>query len=143
MAHTVEQLSIFLENKIGSLNEIMDILGKADIRIIAATVADTTDYGILRLITDDTQRAYEILKSANKSCNKSHVIVLSCGSTAGRFYDQLKCLSNEGVVIEYMYCFSIRETAFLIIRVNNDSAALSAIEKHDLKAITNNDLLAL
>ncbi len=143
MAHTVEQLSIFLENKIGSLNEIMDILSKADLRIIAATVADTTDYGILRLITDDTQRAYDILKGANKSCNKSQVVALSCGSTVGRFYDQLTCLSSEGVVIEYMYCFSIRETAFLIMRVDDLSAAFSAIEKHDLKALTNHDLVAL
>ena len=58
---TIKQLSVFLENKSGRLNEVLDILGKADIRIIAATVADTSEYGILRLISSDTARAFQVL----------------------------------------------------------------------------------
>ncbi len=121
----------------------MDILSKADIRIIAATVADTTDYGILRLITDNAQLAYEVLKGANKSCNKCEVIALSCGATAGVLYDQLKLLSDDGVVIEYMYSFSIGERAFLFMRVNDNAAALAAIKKHGFTLLSNEDLLAL
>lgn len=143
MTHTVEQLSIFLENKIGSLNEIMEILSKADIRIIAATIADTTEYGILRLITTDTTKAFDVLREAQKNCNRTEVIALSCDSTAGGFYEQLKSLSQEGVVIEYMYCFSIRENAFLILRVNDNAKAISAIEQHGLKVLTNDELVSL
>ncbi|MEG1648854.1 MAG: acetolactate synthase, partial [Rikenellaceae bacterium] len=59
---TVEQLSIFLENKVGRLQQIMEVLGKIDAKIIAAMVSDTSEYGILRLITTDTRRVYDILK---------------------------------------------------------------------------------
>ncbi|MFR9621103.1 MAG: acetolactate synthase [Rikenellaceae bacterium] len=143
MTQSVEQLSIFLENKIGSLNEIMDILSRADIRIIAATVADTTDYGILRVITDDTQRAYELLKASNKSCNKCEVIALSCDSSAGAFYDQLKRLTSAGVVVEYMYCFSVGTNAYLIMRVDDSAKAAEAIERNGLVTLANADLVNL
>lgn len=141
MTQTIKQLSIFLENKIGSLYEIMDILSRANIRIIAATVADTSDYGILRIITDDTERAYSILKEAGKNTNTNDVIALSCEPTAGSFYDKLKNLSANGVVIEYLYCFSVKEKAFLIMRVNDNENALKAIEKEGVQTISTTDLL--
>lgn len=139
----MQQLSIFLENKSGRLYEIMEIIAKADIRIIAATVADTSEYGILRLITSDTRKAYEELRRNNVSVNLSEVIALSSGSSAGAFYDKLKLLAQEGVGVEYMYCFSVRDKAFLILRVSDCAAAQQVIAKHNLETFTNQDLIAL
>ena len=93
----IQQLSVFLENKSGRLNEILDILGKANIRIIAATVADTSEYGILRLITSDTAHAIKLLKEANVSANTSDVIALTCDSMAGTFAKELKYFAKESI----------------------------------------------
>ncbi len=143
MKTTLQQLSIFLENKIGSLYETMDILSKADIRIIAATVADTTEFGILRLITSDNERAYDLLREAHKNTNKSEVIALSCGSLAGSFYEELQKFYAEGVVIEYMYCFSIGEKAAMIMRVSDTAKALEIAESKGIETLSNDDLASL
>lgn len=128
----IKQLSVFLENKSGRLNEILDILGKAEIRIIAATVADTSEYGILRLITSDTQTAYSLLKENHVSANLSDVIAISCDSLAGTFANQLKYFSQENISIEYMYCFSVKDKAFLILRTNNNEKACEIAKKYNL-----------
>ncbi len=143
MKTTLQQLSIFLENKIGSLYETMDILSNADIRIIAATVADTTEFGILRLITSDNNRAYDLLRNAHKNTNNSEVIALSCDSLAGSFHDELKKFYAEGVVIEYMYCFSINQKAVMIMRVNDTAKALEVAESKGIITLSNDDLILM
>ncbi len=143
MKTTLQQLSIFLENKIGSLYETMDVLSKADIRIIAATVADTTEFGILRLITTDNDRAHELLRAAQKNTNKSEVIALACDSLAGSFYEELKKFYAEGVVIEYMYCFSIGEKAVMIMRVSDTQKALEVAEAQGIETLSNSDIVSL
>ncbi|MFI3264790.1 MAG: acetolactate synthase [Rikenellaceae bacterium] len=143
MKTTLQQLSIFLENKIGSLYETMDILSNADIRIIAATVADTTEFGILRLITSDNNRAYTLLREAHKNVNKSEVIALSCDSLAGSFHTELKKFYTEGVVIEYMYCFSINQKAVMIMRVNDTTKALEVADTKGIVTISNEDLISM
>lgn len=139
----IKQLSVFLENKSGRLNEILDILGKAEIRIIAATVADTSEYGILRLITSDTKAAYSLLKENNVSANLSDVVAISCDSLAGTFANQLKCFSKENLSIEYMYCFSIKEQAFLILRTNDNVKAGEIAKKYNLNNVTEKELIQL
>ncbi len=143
MKSTLQQLSVFLENKIGSLYEIMDILSKADIRIIAATVADTTEFGILRLITSDNSRAYDLLRGAQKNANTSEVIAIGCDSLAGSFYDELQKFSAAGVVIEYMYCFSIGEKAAMIMRVSDTDKALQIAQEQGITTLSNDDIIAL
>ena len=111
------------------MNEVLDILGQADIRIIAATVADTSEYGILRLITSDTASAYEVLKEHRVSAQQSDVVALTCNSKAGVFASQINSFANEGLSIEYMYCFSIRDKAFLILR-SSDIARVDEIAEY-------------
>lgn len=141
--NTIQQLSVFLENKSGRLNEILDILGNANIRIIAATIADTSEYGILRLITSDTPLAVDCLRKANVSANTSDVIALTCHSSAGAFASELKHFSQESISIEYMYCFSRQDNAFLIIRTNDQSAALKTIEKYNMQSVSESELIQL
>ncbi len=140
---TIKQLSVFLENKSGRLNEILDILGKADIRIIAATVADTSEYGILRLITSDTARAYEELKSHSVSAQQNDVVALTCRSMADVLATQLRSFAQEGLSIEYMYCFSIRERAFMILRTSDSAQIEKVVSKYGLSIITEKEFLQL
>ncbi len=140
MKTTLQQLSIFLENKIGSLHDTMDILSKADIRIVAATVADTTEFGILRLITSDNSRAYDLLRQASKITHKSEVIAFACDSLAGSFHDELKKLYAQGVVVEYMYCFSIKDKGVMIIRVNDTEKALEIATNEGIVTLSNGEL---
>ena len=140
---TVQQLSIFLENKLGRLHEVMEIIGKSDIRIIAAMVADTSEYGILRLITSDTEKAFQVLTEHDVSINRSEVIALSAGASVGSFSQRLQPFAKEKIGIEYMYCFSVRDRAFMIIRVHDMDQAERMITQYGLKTTSAEELSAL
>ncbi len=140
MGSKLDQLSIFLENKIGSLYEVMDILSGADIRILASTVSDTTEFGILRMITNNNDKAYELLRAANKSCSHSEVMAILCDSSANTFYKELKGFAAEGIVVEYMYCFTDKHNAVLIMRVNDLEKALNVASNNKIKVLSNKDL---
>ena len=140
---TVNQISIFVENKYGKLSEILALLGNENIHIIAATVADTSEYGILRLIVTESEKAYKILKNNNVNANLTDVLAIATGSSAGSFAKTLKCFTQSGLSIEYMYCFSLKEKSVLIIRTNNREAAREVIRRHELDYISESDLLNL
>ncbi len=132
-----------MENKIGSLHETMEILSNADIRIVAATVADTTEFGILRLVTSDNTRAYELLRQAHKNVNRSEVIAISCDSMAGSFHTELQKFYAQGVVIEYMYCFSIKDKGVMIMRVNDTAKALAVAAQSGIVTLSNEELIEM
>ena len=130
---TVNQISIFLENKYGKLSEILALLAEERIRIIAATVADTSEYGILRII----------VKQNNVSANLTDVLAIVTSSCAGSFANTLSYFTKAGISIEYMYCFSIREKAILILRTNNRESAREVIRRQNLEYICESDLIKL
>lgn len=136
----INQLSIFLENKSGRLTEILDILGSQDIEIIAASVADTSEYGILRMITSNTKKALEVLKEANVSANISEVIAISCDTNASAFSTELKKLAEENICIEYMYSFSCGGKSTLILRTDNNALAIETASKHSVNTLTQEQL---
>ena len=137
---TVNQISIFLENKYGKLSEILALLAEEKIRIIAVTVADTSEYGIL---VSDPQKAYKILKGNNVSANLTDVLAIVTNSCAGSFAQTLSCFTKAGVSIEYMYCFSANEKSILILRTNNREAAREVIRRQNLEYICESDLIKL
>jgi hypothetical protein len=136
-----QQLSIFLENKCGKLSEILALLSNEHIRIIAATVADTSEFGILRMIVSDAQKARDILKNNNVNVSLSEVFVIVTASTAESFATNLDLFTKAGLSIEYMYCFSMKDNTFLIIRVNNRDAALDVIRRNNLDVISEKELM--
>ncbi len=140
---TIQQISVFLENKFGRLNEILGLIAQQDIRILAATVSDTSDFGILRIITTDPQKAYEILKSNKISANLCEVFAISTPAKSGQFAETIELFTKAGVSIEYMYCFSTNEKGVLIFRTNNGDAARNVIRRKDLEYISENDLSIL
>ena len=140
---TVNQISIFLENKYGKLSEILMLLAEADIHIIAATVADTSEYGILRIIVNDPQRAFKILKTNNVSANMTDVLAIVSHSKASGFAQTLGSFTKAGLSIEYMYCFSIKDKSIIIIRTNNREAAREVIRRQNMDYLTESDLMRI
>ena len=132
---TIKQISVFLENKFGKLSEVLSYLSEENIRIIAATVADTSDYGILRLITSDQQKTYQLLKEKQISVNLSEVFALEIGAYVDNFAETISCFTKAGVDIEYMYCFSYNSKAMLVLRTKNLNAAYDVVRKNNLNNI--------
>lgn len=137
---TIHQISIFLENKYGKLCEILNLLAGEQIRIIAATVADTSEYGILRLIVDEPEKAYQLLKKQNVSAHLTEVMAVVTDPQAGSFAEALCCFTRAELSIEYMYCFSTKGKSILILRTNDLKRSLEVIEQHHLTFISENNL---
>jgi len=127
----IKQVSVFLENKSGRLNEVTKILGDAHINISAFTIADTSDFGILRLIVSDPEKAKEILKQNSFSVQTTEVVLAKSPNHPGGLAKMLEILEAEDIFIEYMYAFSMNEeTATIIIRPSNVNKCISVLQKH-------------
>ncbi|MBQ8503261.1 MAG: ACT domain-containing protein [Clostridia bacterium] len=128
----IKQLSIFVENKKGRLAEITEIISKADANIRALSIADTTDFGILRLIVDRPDEAAAALKSSGITVSVTNVIAIGIDDTPGAFSVPMRILSEADIDVEYMYAFITRksEKAYVILRVaDNDAAAKVLLDK--------------
>jgi len=137
---TLKQLSIFLENKSGRLTEVLEILGEEKINIIALSIADTSEYGILRLIVSDPGKAYQLLKDQGLSVNLTEVLSVKTATEAGSFAGILRILSDENISIEYMYAFSVEDKAILVFRTEDKEKAVEAIQRHKIRLIRASDL---
>ena len=120
---TIKQLSVFLENKTGRINEVTKILGKNGINMHAFSMAETTDFGILRLIVSEVDKAVdkavEILRNENFAVMLTDVLCISCPNVAGSLSAILDKLASEEIFIEYMYAFADGDKANVIIRAND------------------------
>ncbi|WP_372946945.1 ACT domain-containing protein [Mariniphaga sp.] len=126
-----KQVSVFLENKSGRLNEVAQILGEANINISAFTVADTSDFGVLRLIVSDPDKACNVLKEKHFSVRTTDVVLVKSPNQPGALSRMLQILNAEGVFIEYLYAFSMNDkTAVIVIRPANLDKCLSVLENH-------------
>ena len=116
---TIKQLSVFLENKTGRINEVTKILGKNGINMHAFSMAETTDFGILRLIVSEVDKAVEILREENFAVMLTDVVCISCPNVAGALSGILEHLAEKQIFIEYMYAFAEGDKANVVIRPND------------------------
>jgi len=138
---TINQISIFLENKFGRLSEILSILRHENIRVIAATVADTSDYGILRIITTDQQKAFQKLIENKVSANMNEVVAISVDSCIGQLSETIDKFTQSGITIEYMYCFSFNQKSILVLRSSNMAQANEVAQKNNLNTLSEAELI--
>lgn len=133
----VEQISIFLENKAGRLREVTATLHDASINICAMSLADTSDFGILRLIVDQTEKAKVILREQGFTVGSTSVIAVEVNDQPGGLHHILDVLETSGINVEYMYAFVQRSTgsATLIFRFDRTEAALEILQKHNIPII--------
>lgn len=129
-----QQVSVFLENRTGRLNEVAQILGDAGINISAFTVADTSDFGVLRLIVNDPEKACRLLKENLFSVSTTDVILVNSSNRPGALARLLNILSADGVFIEYLYAFSMNDdTAVIVIRPTDTERCVEALKFYNDK----------
>lgn len=132
---TTTQLSIFLENKTGRLNDVTKVLSKAGVNMRAFSVADNSDFGILRLLVDDTEKAKQVLKENGFAVSTTDVIALNISNTVGMLDKILDLLAQAKVYIEYMYAFSDGEKASVAIKPDDMKSALDTLAKNGVEMI--------
>ena len=130
----VEQISVFLENKAGRLAEVTRILGESGVNIRALSLADTTDFGILRLIVDQYDLAREVLKSKGFTVGKTEVVAIEVPDRPGGLASVLAILAQAGINVEYMYAFVQHsgKNAVIIFRFDNLDEAISFLQKEGI-----------
>lgn len=128
---TLEQISIFLENKPGGLSSVTKSLRDAGINIRALSLADTSDFGILRLIVNDVAKAKEVLNASGFAVGKTSVVAVEVPDKPGGLHSILDALTAEGVNVEYMYAFVQRsgENAVIIFRFNSTDKAIEILQR--------------
>lgn len=140
---TIQQLSIFIENKAGTLVNVLQLFKQADIQLIASTIADTVEYGICRIICSEPQRAYTMLKEHGVSVAMSEVFALELDNKPGRAADAIEIFAREGIGLTYLYSFLLNGKGVLIFRTDNAEKAKDIILKNNLQYIAEKDLSLL
>jgi hypothetical protein len=141
----VEQISIFVENKSGRLAEVTDILARNGINIRALSLADTADFGILRLIVNDIQKTQSILKEHGFTVGKNEVIAVELPDRPGGLAAILGALQGKGINVEYMYAFVQKSegNAVLIFRFDEIDKAIDTLRKAGIKMLKSEDVQKL
>ena len=133
----IKQLSIFLENKKGRFTEVANILGEAGINMSAFTVSENSDFGILRLIVSDTDKAIQVLR------DHLYVVCLHCPNQPGALAKAMQIITAAGIFVEYMYAFSQGDAANVIIRPDNVERCAEVLKENKLELIAASDLYKL
>lgn len=137
---TIRQLSVFLENKTGYLNQVLAVLAKYNINIIALTVADTSDYGILRAIVSDPEKALEVLRAEQFSVRIHDILSIEMEPAPGTMSRILDLFTAADICIEYVYAFSFGSKSILMLRTDNPEKSIEVIKANKLKSISEADL---
>ncbi len=140
----VKQISVFVENKFGRMAEIIDVLAKNNIDISALSLADTSEFGVLRLIVDKPELAVDVLKEEGVIVKLSDVLAIAIDDAPGGLAKALNVLTEADVVIEYMYAFIGKADgkAMTVIRVDDEAKASVALKDGGVTLLTTEDISA-
>ena len=140
----ITQLSAFLENRPGTLYEAVSSISDAGVNIRALSVADTRDFGILRLIVSDVEKTKEVL-SDNVVITQTKVIAARMSDEAGALKKILKVIQDTGVNIEYVYAFTspVAGSAYVVLRVNDNEEAEAVLARSGTPTLSDSDMTAL
>lgn len=131
----IKQLSVFLENKSGRLAEITEILAKENINISALSIADTSEFGILRLIVSNPSRAYKLLQENHITVSLTEVLSMSIPNAPGSLARVLRILSDEKVSLEYIYAFTVGEQAIEVMKPDDLNRCIEVLQAHKVELI--------
>ncbi|HOO55745.1 MAG TPA: ACT domain-containing protein [bacterium] len=134
----VKQISVFLENKSGRLAEATEAIGESGVNIRALSVADTSDFGILRCIVSDTEKTLKVLKERGFTASATEVVAAEVPDSPGGLAGMLQMLQENGINVEYLYAFvtKSRDNAVVILRVENNEGAIALLEKGGIKTLS-------
>ncbi|MDL2323287.1 ACT domain-containing protein [Bacteroidales bacterium OttesenSCG-928-A17] len=139
----IKQLSIFLENKKGRFTEVARILGDAGINMTALTVAENSDFGILRLVVSDPETARKILKEHRYAVSINNVICIQTPNKPGSLAQVMDIITAAGIFVEYMYAFSFGVGAVVIIRPDDLEKALKVLSENKVELLASDELFSL
>ncbi|MCD6388465.1 MAG: ACT domain-containing protein [Desulfobulbaceae bacterium] len=141
----VKQIAVFLENKSGRMAEITGVLAKNGINIRAMSLADTADFGILRLIVNDTESARQILKDNGFTVGTTEVLVIEVQDKPGGLASVLQIIGENQLNIEYMYAFTQKsgETGLIIFRFDEIDKAMDTLKKAGCRLLTGEEVYAI
>jgi len=140
----IQQLTVFLENESGRLAEVTGILAENNINVSAFSIAETADYGILRMIVSNPDIAVQKLKDRHFSVNLTEVICMMVPHEPGGLSKALGILSDGGLGIEYMYAFAVSESkATVVLRTDDPKKAIKVLQDHKLELIKASDIYEL
>ena len=125
----IKQLSIFVENKSGKLGEVLQILSNEGINIVSASLADTNDFGVLRLLVSDAKKSYEVLKSKGITSSVNDVIGVCVPNVTGGLAKVTKLILDQGINISYIYGLSVGNNTADIVMKTDDLAKTEAVLK--------------
>ncbi len=137
---SVKQISVFLENKPGTLKRMTSVLAEHNVNIRALSLADTKDFGIVRMLVDDVYDATNVLKEADFIASLTSVLVYEISDVAGGLNQLLQAFTDANVNIEYMYAFAGRRGAYMIFRVADTKKAEAALSGKGLKSLAQEDI---
>jgi hypothetical protein len=142
---TAIQISVFLENKSGRLAEVLRALAKAGVNIRALSLAETIDYGVLRLIADKPHEAREALGDAGFTVSETEVIAVEMPDRPGGLAGIVDLVTERGLNIEYLYAFVGRrgENAIVVFRIDAVAAALAALQGGGVRILSADELAAI
>ncbi len=141
----VKQISVFIENRSGRLSDVAEVLGGNNINIRALSLADTSDFGILRLIVDKPGEALEVLKKAHFTLSETDVIAVEVSDRPGGLAEVLAVLGEAGINVEYMYAFVEKSSghAVMIFRIEDIDKAVQALKTRDIRLLSNERITSI
>ncbi|MDR1937245.1 MAG: amino acid-binding protein [Tannerellaceae bacterium] len=139
----IKQLSIFLENKKGRFTEVAKLLGDAGINMSAFTVSESSDFGILRLIVSDPDKAIRVLREKLYAVSTTDVVCLYCPNQPGALAKAMDIITRADIFIEYMYAFAQGDSAHVIIRPDEIERCVEVLQSNKLTLIAASDLYKL
>ena len=139
----IKQLSIFLENKKGRFTEVTTILGEAGINMTAFTVAENSDFGIVRLLVSDPDKARNVLRDNKYAVSITDVICIQTPNKPGALSKVMEIITKADISIEYMYAFSLGNGAIVVIRPDNLEKTLSVLRDNKVYLLASDELFSL
>jgi hypothetical protein len=139
----IKQLSVFLEDKSGSLTDLTNILAKNNINLTALSMAESTDYGIVRMVVGNPDLAVKVLKAEGFSVNLTDVVCMKVPNKPGGLYHVLQILSDNDININYMYAFSTEEGALTVLRSESVEKTIKILSENKVKLYDTGDIYQL
>ena len=139
----IQQLSVFLEDRSGRLTELTRILAENDVNITALSVAETADFGIVRMVVGRPELAKTVLEKGGSSIGLTEVVCVNMPDEPGSLYRILQILTDEGINVDYMYAFSNNNVALAVIRSSDIQQVSKILEKNRMKLFSQNDIYQL
>lgn len=139
----VKQLTIFLENRTGTLEEVTQALRAHDINILSLSLADTSEYGLLRLLVSGPQAGRDVLKENGFSAMLTEVIAVKLENKVGMLQQLLEVISKSGLNIEYMYALASTEVGAMIIKTDDGEKAVAALQQAKMEILDSQTVYAI